>query len=139
MYENELYHFGVKGMKWGVRRQKRFEKKQLKERNKSKQYVDNHLRYNNQKYVDKSTREWKDYYNYTIKNKKEKDEINEAKDRYIMALADQATVSKYFEKPVSNINIDKMRYKEVKNLVDQYLTDYVNASLEKQEEIRKYL
>ena len=42
-YTNELYHHGVKGMKWGVRKQNKISKN----RNKAKQEFDSHLKKNN--------------------------------------------------------------------------------------------
>lgn len=37
-YESELYHHGVKGMKWGVRKQRRQAKKDAKEYARAKMF-----------------------------------------------------------------------------------------------------
>lgn len=159
----ELYHYGVKGMKWGVRRYQNKDgsltpagkKRQAKQTKKSDRYIKRKLSYMNEKYAKRelddagreyarlSGRDGRDYYRnwladdpndpYTDYNYEQ--ERQYAREKYVSAMAEHKTIQKYFSEPVSKIDTSNISYKEAKRLVNQYENEYIHEYLKAVKEL----
>ena len=127
-YESELYHFGIKGMKWGVRRYQNKDgsltsagkKRYSKEYKKQAEKVTQDIRNNLGRLSDEANVEVAERFNREQERKYGKNYMD--RDEYVLEF-DEAYINNYdkvFDRKLSDFIQSNENYRKSKELVDKY-------------------
>lgn len=127
-YESELYHFGIKGMKWGVRRYQNKDgsltsagkKRYSKEYKKQAEKVTQDIRNNLGRLSDEANVEVAERFNREQERKYGKNYMD--RDEYALEF-DEAYINNYdkvFDRKLSDFIQSNENYRKSKELVDKY-------------------